>query len=113
MTARHAYIDGSNNVYEIGELLEYKPITPAQSSTGMYSGGEPKSVALDAEQRAELIALFDRIIADTANILAQRPKGCGTLVVGDTRTFVSGRSPLKIELEQRLRGLLSDGERSR
>jgi len=106
MTARHAYIDGNNNAYEIGERLEYVPVTRAQSSSGMYSGGEPKSVALDAEQRAELIDLLERIAADTANVITDRPKGCGTIVRGDVRTFVRQSSPLKAELEAQLKTLL-------
>lgn len=103
---RHAYIDGSNNVYEIGEHLEYVPMTAERSNTGMYSGGDPKSVALDAAQRDALRALFERIAADTENVIADRPKGCGTIVRGDVRLSFRASSPLKAELEKTLRALL-------
>lgn len=106
MTTRHAYIDGNNNTYEIGERLDYVPITPAQSSSGMYSGGEPKSVVLDAERRAEILALLERIEADRDNVLAQRPKGCGTVIRGEHTTFVRADSSLKLELERLLKSLL-------
>ncbi len=104
---RLAYIDGNNNVYEIGDRLAYVPVTPEQSSSGTYSGGDPKSVAIDAELRNELIALLDQLIADTQNVIADRPKGCGTIVRGDVRTSIRASSPLKAELEQRLRALLA------
>jgi hypothetical protein len=105
--ARFAYIDGNNNTYEIGERLEYIPITKAQSSSGMYSGGDPKSVPLDAEQRAALIALLDQIVGDTPNVIADRPKGCGTVIRGDDRVCCRGDSPLKAELERTLKTLLA------
>ena len=107
MIARHAYIDGNNNTYEIREQLAYLPITPVQSSSGMYSGGEPKTVELDAERRAGLIALLYAIAADTKNVLVDRPKGCGTVIRGDQRTCCSASSPLKMELEHALRALLA------
>ena len=106
MTARRAYIDGNNNTYEIGDRLDYVPITPAQSSSGMYSGGEPKSVALDADRRAQIVELLEQIVADRAYLLPARPKGCGTVVHGDEHSFVSADSPLKLELERLLKSQL-------
>jgi hypothetical protein len=106
MTTRHAYLDGNNNTYEIGDRLVYIPITPAQSSSGMYSGGEPKSVALDAEHRAAILELFDRIEADRDNVIETRPKGCGTVIRGEHTTFVRSDSSLKLELERLLKSLL-------
>lgn len=103
---RHAYIDGNNNTYEIGERLDYVPITPAQSSSGMYSGGAPMTVALDAESRAELLELLERIAADTENLLDDRPKGSGTVIRGEQTSVTRASSSLKAELEQRLRSLL-------
>jgi hypothetical protein len=46
-TSTYQYADGSANVYRIKpDSLEYIPVKPEESSTGMYSGGEPKKVAL-------------------------------------------------------------------
>ena len=103
---RYAYIDGNNNTYEIGDELAYVPISAAQSSSGMYSGGAPKAVALDAETRAQLIELLDQIAADTDNALETRPKGCGTVIRGEHQTCTRSSSPLKGALEHRLRTLL-------
>jgi hypothetical protein len=85
--------------------LAYEPVTPAQSSSGMYSGGEPNRVALTGARHAAITALADRILADTASHLATRPKGCGTIVRGDAR--VSFASPLQRELEAMLNAALS------
>ncbi len=111
MTTRAAYIDGSNNVYEIGERLEYIPMTPERSSTGMYSGGEPRSIALDAEQRNELLAVLDQIAADTENVISERPKGCGTIIRGESRVYCRQGSTLKAELEERFEALLGPQKR--
>jgi hypothetical protein len=109
MTARHAYVDGNNNTYEIGDRLEYVPITPEQSSSGTYSGGDPKSVALAADERATLIELLERISSDRDNLLETRLMGCGTVIHGETYRFCRASSPLKNELETMLRGLLDSG----
>lgn len=98
------YVDGSNNRYEIGRHLRYVPITPEQSNTGMYSGGDPAAAEITEVELAELVALVDRIAADTAHHLVERPKGCGTIIRGESRIYFA--SPLKAQLEQRLKALL-------
>lgn len=100
------YIDGNNNAYTIDpDRVAYEPVPMAQSSSGMYSGGEPKSAALTRAQHAAFVALFERILADSAIHLATRPKGCGTVIVDGKRTFFS--SPVKDELETALKAALS------
>lgn len=50
-STHYQYADGSANVYRItSDSLEYVPVKPEESSTGMYSGGEPKKVALTPEE---------------------------------------------------------------
>jgi hypothetical protein len=101
------YIDGNNNAYVIeADRLSYEPVTPAQSSSGTYSGGEPKRAAITSDQHASITALIDRIVTDGANHLATRPMGCGTIVRGDTRVCFD--SPAKAELERLLHAALSD-----
>jgi hypothetical protein len=47
----YQYADGSANVYIIkADSLEYIPVTPEESATGMYSGGEPKKAVLTPEE---------------------------------------------------------------
>lgn len=103
----YAYVDGNNNMYSIGRRLEYIPVTKAQSSSGEYSGGEPKSVEISEAQLAELGALVDRIVADGANVLSERPMGCGTVIRDGLRTYFRSSSPLKAELERTLAQMLA------
>jgi hypothetical protein len=107
----YVYVDGNNNTYSIGRRLEYIPVTKAQSSSGEYSGGEPKSVEISEEQLAALGALVDRIVGDTANVLSERPMGCGTVIRDGLRTFFRSSSPLKAELERMLKQMLSELDR--
>ncbi len=47
----YQYADGSANVYIIKpDSLEYLPVKPEESSTGFYSGGDPRKVALTTEE---------------------------------------------------------------
>jgi hypothetical protein len=103
---RFRYIDGNNNAYVIDtDRVVYEPISPAQSSSGTYSGGEPAAASLTRDQLAAITALIDHIIADTKNHLATRPKGCGTIVRDDLR--ISFESPLRAELERALKAALN------
>jgi hypothetical protein len=44
------YIDKNNNTYKITESeVEYIPIKASESSSGMYSGGEPWKKKIDNE----------------------------------------------------------------
>jgi hypothetical protein len=90
------YHDGSANSYRIesdagGASFEYIPITPAQSSTGLYSGGDPRSGRLDP---ARVEALWQRIHELESEVSLHTPdrgKGTGRFIVSDatgTRTFI-------------------------
>jgi hypothetical protein len=107
MPARYAYIDGNNNRYEIDRVLVYIPITPAQSSSGLYSGGAPNRAELTDAQLAAVLALLDRLAEDPTHVLVERPKGCGTVVRDDVCTFVRDSAPLKAKLERMLADLLA------
>lgn len=56
----YEYADGSANVYVIkADSLEYIPVKPEESSTGLYSGGDPQKVALKPEDFRNLQAMFE------------------------------------------------------
>lgn len=76
------YADGAANSYSIdsdgdGATFVYDPIRPEQSSTGTYSGGDPRSGRLDAATVAELWRRVDALAANTAIHQADRNKGTG------------------------------------
>ena len=92
------YADGSANVYRFtataaGVRFVYEPMTPARSSTGMYSGGDPidTTIAIDDPRIA---ALWDHVRAlggNTTHHVADRNKGDGALTIGG-RTILVARA---------------------
>lgn len=56
----YQYADGSANVYVLtSDSLEYIPVKPEESSTGFYSGGDPKRIALTPEAFRNLRAMLE------------------------------------------------------
>ena len=82
--------DGSANVYRFtrgadGRIaFASEPITPEQSSTGLYSGGPPRKEDLSADDArlSELWTLLQKLAADEAKHTPDRNKG--TAAVGWT-----------------------------
>jgi hypothetical protein len=84
------YADGAANLYLLrADSLEYRPVTPAESSTGIYSGGEPKTVPVPPPGRA---------------------KGTGWVAKGDgpekQEVILAMNSPLKAQIEAYLKALI-------
>jgi hypothetical protein len=107
VTRRYVYADGSGNRFVItADRLVYEPVRPEQSSTGMYSGGEPGDVSLGEDQCARLEELIRAFAGDAEHRIEERTKGSGLLVDGDTQVLVDMRSPHRAALERELRALL-------
>ncbi|MCU0447450.1 MAG: hypothetical protein MUE85_21340 [Microscillaceae bacterium] len=101
------YIDGSNNKYIIQtDSLEYVPIRPEQSSTGMYSGGEPAKKALKPEDYQKILLEFDKIFANTELHIEDRIKTSGVLDLGNKKTVIFKDGKEKQQLEALLKQLL-------
>lgn len=96
-----AYADGAANTYhfrpdEDGALFAYDPVTPERSSTGMYSGGDPRSGHLDPAELAELWQHVRALEANRALHGEDRNKGTGSFRVVEgsaTRSFIINRGP--------------------
>ncbi len=72
---QYEYSDGSANLYLITpQSLQYFPVQPEESSTGMYSGGTPYSVRLSASDYKNLKNLLDLALEDQANHQSSRTK---------------------------------------
>jgi hypothetical protein len=104
------YADGAANLYLLrADSLEYRPVTPAESSTGIYSGGEPKTVPVPPAARAELVALLERALA-AAQPTPGRAKGTGWVAKGDgpekQEVILAMNSPLKAQIEAYLKALI-------
>jgi hypothetical protein len=60
---RYEYADGSGNLYLIGaDSIDYRPITRAESSSGMYDGGTPRTVKLDSGKYQAISVMLDRAL---------------------------------------------------
>jgi hypothetical protein len=100
----YTYIDGNNNEYQIiSDSVFYLPVSPIESSSGEYSGGEPMRKKISPEQFSKIEALIKSLLKDKSNHIKSRNMGCGTLVVGKKTTFIQSSSKLKEELEMTLK----------
>jgi hypothetical protein len=76
----YEYADGSANLYLMTKQeLRYVPVTPEQSSTGMYSGGEPKTVPISTDQFNALKGLLDNALDNTSIHISDRIKTSGMI----------------------------------
>ena len=63
----YEYADGSGNAYKIQpSSLEYIPVKKEESSSGIYSGGEAKTVTINAEQYKNISILLESAMNNTA-----------------------------------------------
>ncbi len=92
--------DGSGNGFtfeargEGGARFDYDPVKPEESSSGVYSGGEPLQGPLSAQQVEELWRRVLALEAEVAGGEVQRMKGTGAFRIkasGGERGFVVDR----------------------
>jgi hypothetical protein len=115
------YADGSANLYRFEAepkrvRFSYEPVSPAESSTGMYSGGTPidQILAADDPRLATLWEHTQALEADTRRHVDERQKGDGAFTVtsgGNRRRFLVTRAATrKLEdfLERDFRGLAEE-----
>lgn len=110
-----SYSDGSANHYRFGQdnpksqtHFEYLPVRPEESSTGTYSGGEPRQGDLSAKQTDELQKWLNKLESDKSLHTESRDKGTGAFTIksGDqTRSFIIQMSPTLREFDQFLKKL--------
>lgn len=85
---QYEYSDGSANVYVIQPaVLKYIPVKPEESSTGFYSGGEPKTVTLTPAQYKTLQELFENAFVQPQAHMQDRIKTSGLVssISGDEK----------------------------
>lgn len=98
----YRYHDGSNNVWSIGpQKIVYTPVTPAMSSTGTYSGGEPFEKAISETQFTEIEALLKAGVANKSIHEDSRLKGSGMIVELLTDALVGGTYLLPMRSEEK------------
>lgn len=98
----YEYVDGNGNVYAISNTsIVYDPVTPEESSTGTYSGGEPYVAPLEEKQFDQLEAVLKKVITQTSDQTTTRSMGTGTLIIMPAKTtyIFSMDSASKKEIE--------------
>ena len=73
------YSDGSGNAYSIKpNSIDYDPVSPKQSSSGFYSGGEPvKNKTITPEQYAMVQSLIKEALSNSSVHMKHRVKMSG------------------------------------
>ena len=74
------YADGRGNLYHISPgLLKYEPVTPNESSSGIYSGGLPVTKILSPEDYHSLIVRIQTAIQNKVIQIDQNLMGSGMI----------------------------------
>jgi hypothetical protein len=82
----YEYSDGNANLYSLkGTTLNYSPTKPEESSTGIYSGGEPKTVTLSELQADSIRTLIEAVSGNTSIQITDRVKGSGMIRLSDRK----------------------------
>ena len=83
ITAQENYIysDESSNNYIISETqIKYEPVTKENSSSGTYSGGEPKTKTLSKTDFEKISALFKEVFTAKVDQQQNREMMTGLLI---------------------------------
>ena len=104
------YVDGNNNTYRLDRdgILTYHPISKQQSSSGFYSGGDPKAVDLAADDFALVVDAFEYLFTDNVERADERRLGTAMVIRSEPREriYIGRRSPATVEFETTLSELL-------
>lgn len=98
----YEYVDGNGNLYSISNFsIMYDPITPKESSTGMYSGGDAYTIKIEQKHFDKMEMVFKKVIENKSDISETRSKGTGVLIVFPSkRTYIfKMNSPSKKEID--------------
>lgn len=78
---QYEYADGNANRFIVlAASLEYIPVKPEESSSGVYDGGDAITVSITSDQFAMLQKLFDEAISNTEIHTEQRAKLTGVII---------------------------------
>ncbi|MEM7102560.1 MAG: hypothetical protein AAF502_05445 [Bacteroidota bacterium] len=115
-TLTYHYIDGSNNQYIITpDTISYKPMTPELSSSGTYSGGEPKDKKISPELYEQISKAFQSAKAAKWEHIEKRQMGSGMVKAFtegelEYKFLLAMRSNLKSQIETLLASAIDSAE---
>jgi hypothetical protein len=110
---RYEYSDGSANRYIVtANAVEYDPVTPAESSTGTYSGGDPKTVSISDAQFEAIGQLFNTAVSNKSVHIKDRVKTSGAISIAkgnsNTQVILAPQCKEKQDIESFLKKILSE-----
>lgn len=110
-TTLYEYADGSANVYKLtSTTLEYIPVKKEESSTGMYSGGDPKTEAITKTQYESVSKLLESALSNTSIHIEDRMKTSGAILAIDgdkkRRCIIKPKCAEMIAIEDALKAVL-------
>ncbi|MFH2095186.1 MAG: hypothetical protein ABIJ16_05755 [Bacteroidota bacterium] len=77
----YTFVDGNNNSYKITpDSIIYEPINCGMSSSGVYSGGDPKTVITDSLLHEEIKLLIMSAINKKEDHMKKRIMSSGLIV---------------------------------
>ncbi|MHA1930985.1 MAG: hypothetical protein ACW96X_00500 [Promethearchaeota archaeon] len=79
------YLDGSGNEYiihsELNFTIEYNPVKPLHSSSGIYDGGEHVKKEISKLQYNSIISALEKAIENRDIYINDRVKGSGMIIL--------------------------------
>lgn len=80
----YTYVDQNNNRYYISQLsIDYHPIKPSESSSGVYDGGEEKKVSVSEENYIALVSIAEQFLSNKNHENINREKSTSILYSKD------------------------------
>ena len=83
----YEYIDGNGNKYLITiegkKIIEYIPVKPHLSSSGVYDGGEYMKKELSNQEWDNLILSFNQAVSNKESHIKNRVKKSGMVIIKD------------------------------
>ena len=84
------YGDGNGNQYIVEQTsIEYNPIKPKFSSSGIYDGGDHVKKKITQQQYDKIASLFKKAIANEASHIKNRVKMSGAITMQEGKLVKS------------------------
>ena len=107
------YGDGNGNQYIIEEeSVEYIPVKPKFSSSGIYDGGDHVKKLITQQQYNKITSIFKKAIADEASHIKNRLKMSGAITIQEGNVvkscILSSNSEVLNEIEKILKDIIKN-----
>jgi hypothetical protein len=108
---QYRYSDSSANTWKIStDSVEYIPMTPEMSSSGMYSGGNPVKKQISKSDYNKVKSEINNIVMNMSIQIKDRTKLSGVITIIEDQkkdlTILIDKSPEKESLEKLLKKLI-------